>query len=40
MPFNGGGISSRLYNWITDRNNGVKIRADRMDAEFDGIIRP
>lgn len=37
MPFNGSGIFSRLYNWITDRNNGVKIRADRMDAEFDGI---
>lgn len=31
------GVFSRLYNWTTDKTNGVKIRADRMDAEFDGI---
>lgn len=32
-----GGVFSRLYSWVTDRDNAVKIRADRMDAEFDGI---
>ena len=31
------GTFSRLYDWTDDRDNGVKIRADRMDAEFDGI---
>lgn len=31
------GTFSRLYSWTDDRDNGVKIRADRMDAEFDGI---
>lgn len=32
-----GGTFSRLYSWVTDRNNAVKIRADRMDAEDDGF---
>ncbi len=31
------GVFSRLYNWTVDKANAVKIRADRMDAEFDGI---
>ena len=31
------GTFSRLYDWTDDRDNGIKIRADRMDAEFDGI---
>ncbi len=31
------GVFSRLYNWVTDRDSGIKIRADRMDAELDGI---
>ncbi len=31
------GTFSRLYDWTDDRDAGVKIRADRMDAEFDGI---
>tara|TARA_Y100000588_G_scaffold213699_1_gene227637 strand:+ start:930 stop:3809 length:2880 start_codon:yes stop_codon:yes gene_type:complete len=31
------GTFSRLYDWTNDRDAGVKIRADRMDAEFDGI---
>lgn len=31
------GTFTRLYSWVDDRDNGVKIRADRMDAEFDGI---
>ena len=27
----------RLFNWKTDRDAGVKILADRMDQEMDGI---
>lgn len=37
MAYNGSGTFSRLYSWATDRSNGIKIRADRQDAEFDGI---
>lgn len=37
MAFNGSGTFNRLYNWVTDRNNGVKIQASRMDGEIDGI---
>ena len=37
MAFNGSGTFVRLYNWVTDRGNLIKIRADRMDGEFDGI---
>jgi len=37
MAYNGSGVFNRLYTWVTDRNNNIKIRADRMDAEFDGI---
>jgi len=36
MAFSGG-VFSRLYDWTTDRDNGVKILASRMDDEFDGI---
>ena len=36
MAFSGG-VFSRLYDWTTDRDNGVKILASRMDQEFDGI---
>ncbi len=38
MPLNGSGTFTRLYNWVTDKANAIKIRADRMDAEFDGIV--
>ena len=31
------GVFARLYNWVTDAAAGVKIRADRMDAEMDGM---
>jgi hypothetical protein len=37
MPYNGSGTFTRIYNWVSDAANGIKIRADRMDAEFDGI---
>src|SRR5690349_10244371 len=32
------GVYSRLYSWVTDRDNAIKIRADRMGAEFDEIV--
>ena len=28
MPFNASGVLTRLYNWIADRDAGIKIRAD------------
>lgn len=37
MPYNGTGTFTRVYNWQTDKANGVKIRADRMDTEDDGF---
>ena len=37
MPFNAFGVFQRLFRWQTDRDNGIEIRADRMDAEMDGI---
>jgi len=37
MPFNTSGIFERLYSWVADRDNGVEIRADRMDQEMDGF---
>ena len=36
MAFSGGTFS-RLYSWASDQSNGIKIRADRMDGEFDGM---
>lgn len=37
MPFNGAGTFNRLYSWVQDAINGIKIRADRMDNETNGI---
>ncbi len=37
MAFNGSGTFIRLYNWVNDAANGIKILATRMDAETDGI---
>lgn len=37
MPYNGSGSYSRLYSWVDDRDDDIKIRADRMDAEDDGF---
>jgi hypothetical protein len=37
MPFSGGGIFTRIHSWVADRTAGIKIRADRMDAEFDNF---
>lgn len=36
MPWNTG-VFSRSHNWISDRDGGIKIRADRMDEEFDNF---
>ena len=33
MAFDGAGTFLRLYNWMVDATNNVKIRADRHDAE-------
>ena len=37
MAFNGSGTFNRLYNWVNDAASGIKIRADRMDAEMSGM---
>ena len=37
MPYNGNGTFNRVYDWQTDKINGVKIRADRMDTEMNGM---
>ena len=35
MPFDGSGNFTRSYNFVNDKNGGIKIVASRMDAEFD-----
>jgi hypothetical protein len=35
MGFNGSGGYNRVHNWVNDKNADIKIRSDRMDAEFD-----
>jgi hypothetical protein len=37
MAFNGSGTFVRLYNWVNDKANSIKITASRMDAEMDGM---
>jgi hypothetical protein len=37
MAFNGSGVFNRLYNWVNDKANNIKITASRMDAEMDGM---
>lgn len=37
MPFDGSGNFSRTYNWEQDRDNGIRILAQRMDGEFDNF---
>lgn len=37
MPWNGSGTFTRVYDWTTDRDADIKIRADRMDTEMDGF---
>lgn len=37
MAFNGSGVFVRLYNWVNDAAANIKIRADRMDNEMNGM---
>jgi hypothetical protein len=37
VPYNGNGIFSTVYNWPTDKANGIKIRADRMQGQDDDM---
>lgn len=37
MSFNGSGVFNRIYNFVNDAAAGIKIRADRMDAELGGF---
>ncbi|MCL2388956.1 MAG: hypothetical protein FWC85_01070 [Elusimicrobia bacterium] len=37
MPFDGNGQFKRKYSWQDDKNNGIKILADRHDDEDDNI---
>ena len=38
MPFNASGVFQRLFNWCNDRDAGIKILAERLDQETDGIV--
>lgn len=37
MPFDGSGNFTRSYNFVDDKNNGIKIVAARMDGEFNNF---
>ena len=37
MPWNGSGVFTRLYSWVSDRDNGINITASRVDADEDDI---
>jgi microcystin-dependent protein len=37
MPFNGSGTFTRIYNWVTDKNQNINIIASRMDGEDDNF---
>lgn len=37
MPYNGSGVFVRLYSWVNDAAANIKIRADRMDNEMNGM---
>lgn len=37
MAFNGSGTFVRLYNWVNDKAANIKVRADRMDNEMNGM---
>lgn len=37
MPYNGNGVFSTVYDWPTDKANGIKIRADRMQGQDDDM---
>ena len=37
MPWNGNGVFTRVRNWVSDKNNGIKIVAALHDQEDDNI---
>lgn len=37
MPFDAGGNFTRVHNWQEDRDNGIRIMADRHDEEDDNL---
>lgn len=37
MPFNGSGVFTRIYSWITDAANGLNVDATRMDTDTNDI---
>lgn len=37
MPYNGVGVFTRIYSWVTDQASGVLVRADRMDTDTNDI---
>ena len=37
MAWDGNGIFGRLYSWVQDRNNGIKIVSSRHDQEDDNL---
>lgn len=37
MAFDGNAVFQRLFSWTNDKNNGINIRADRMDSEMQGF---
>lgn len=37
MPYNGSGTFVRVYNWATDKINGIPVTASRVDTEDDGF---
>ena len=37
MPFNGSGVFTRLYKWVSDAAAGLNVDATRMDADSDDI---
>lgn len=39
MPFDASGVFQRLFNWRNDRDAGIKILAERMDQEMDGVVQ-
>lgn len=38
MAWNGSGVFSRLYSWVTDASNSIPITASRMDSDTNDIV--
>lgn len=37
MPFNGSGLFTQIYNWVTDKNNAVLVTASRFQSTYDDM---